>query len=97
MGISEHRSVGNQTNHDAGLWYYRECDGDMERWQEWLCDSKYAELPEREKNHWRLWVPEVSPSSAVRTVLKHWRAKTASLIGVAMLAILLYGLLWLAV
>lgn len=97
MGISEHQRVGYQTSHDAGLWYCRECDGDMEHWQEWLCGSEYAELPDSEKNHWRLWEPDMSPSSPVRNVLRHWRGEAAYLIGLAILAILLYGLLWLVV
>ena len=54
MGMPEHKCVGCQTSHDAGLWYYRECERDMERWQEWLCGSKHAELPDSDKNRWRL-------------------------------------------
>lgn len=97
MGLSKHQRVGYQTSHIAGLWYCRECEGDMERWQEWLCGSEYAELPDSEKSCWQIREPDLSPSSPVRTILRHWRSEAAYLIGVAMLAILLYGLLWLVV
>lgn len=97
MGISKHQYAGYQTNHDPGLWYYRECEGDMERWQEWICGSTYAELPDIEKTCWRLRESDLSPSSPVRIILRHWRREAAYLFGVAMLAILLYGLLWLVV
>lgn len=58
MGMLEHKCVGCQTSHDAGLWYHREGERDMERWQEWLCGSKHAELPDSEKTRWQLWEPD---------------------------------------
>ncbi len=61
MGEVDHNCFGCKAVHLASLWYQREGERDMEYWQQWLCGVKYNELPNSEKDRWRLWDPPWSP------------------------------------
>lgn len=49
MAEIEHKCVGCRNSHLAAFWYSREANTDMYTFREWLCGSKYLELPERDK------------------------------------------------
>jgi len=52
MAETEHQCVGCRNSHEAAFWYSREGDTDMYTFREWLCGSKYSELPEQDKERW---------------------------------------------
>lgn len=57
MGEWEYRCFGCGQKHVAGLWYYRQGARDVEHWIQRICGAQYDELPQAEKDTWRLLEP----------------------------------------